>query len=172
MVHARDRLRRNDSGATVLLIDDAFAPLTDAILAEARWISAVIHMGDSSTPADMIAYEHLVERTAPIPEYGGSGEDLAGIFYTGGTTGFPKGVMLSHRALWASAAAVNGQVPIHTRDSVCLHAAPLFHIGGFSYSMMSFLVGARQAIIPAFAPEHVLATIEEHRVTGVMLVRL
>jgi acyl-CoA synthetase (AMP-forming)/AMP-acid ligase II len=57
-----------------------------------------------------------------------------------GSLPIPKGVMLSHRALWASAAAVNGLVPILTRDSVCLHAAPLSHIAGFSPSMMSFLV--------------------------------
>jgi acyl-CoA synthetase (AMP-forming)/AMP-acid ligase II len=80
----------NDSGASVLLVDDTFAALATSIRAEIASVIAVIHMGDGVTPAGMMSYELLVENSASVPDAGRTGEDLAGIFYTGGTTGFPK----------------------------------------------------------------------------------
>jgi acyl-CoA synthetase (AMP-forming)/AMP-acid ligase II len=160
----------NDSGARFLLVDEMFAALAASIRSEIASVSAVIHMGDGATPAGMMSYEHLIESSVPFPDAGRTGEDLAGIFYTGGTTGFPKGVMLSHRSLWASAAGALSLIPTLTRDSVCLHAAPMFHIADFAHTMLSLLVGAQHVIIPTFTPEHVLAAIQEHRVTGILLV--
>ena len=56
---------------------------------------------------------------------------MAGIFYTGGTTGFPKGVMQSHSAIWASGM---GSLPMFgmTRESRYLHVAPMFHMADFA----------------------------------------
>ena len=84
----------NDSGATVLLIDDAFVSMAKSILAGEHSVREVIYMGETSAPTGMAPYEQLIERSAPIPDTVRTGADLAGIFYTGGTTGFPKGVML------------------------------------------------------------------------------
>jgi acyl-CoA synthetase (AMP-forming)/AMP-acid ligase II len=159
----------NDSGATVLLIDDAFASMAGPILAQACAVREVIHMGEASAPAGMRQYEELIERSAPIPDDGRTGPDLAGIFYTGGTTGFPKGVMLSHGSLWASAAAASTFVP-RIPDAVVLHAAPMFHLAAFGGVMGALLTGARHVIIPRFDPGVVLETIEHHKVNSVALV--
>lgn len=160
----------NDSGATFLLVDDMFAAPAVSIRSEIASVNAVIHTGDGATPAGMMSYEHLIESSAPLADAGRTGEDLAGIFYAGGTTGFPKGVMLSHRSLWASAAATHSLIPTLTRDSICLHAAPMFDIDDFAHTMLSLLVGAQHVIVPTLTPEDVLAAIEEHRVTGILLV--
>jgi acyl-CoA synthetase (AMP-forming)/AMP-acid ligase II len=159
----------NDCGASVLLIDDAFLKLAPAILAEARAVRTVIHMGDGAPPPGMESYEGLIARSAAVSDAGRAGEDLAGIFYTGGTTGFPKGVMLPHRGLWASAAAMIDSVGI-TRDSFYLHAAPMFHLADGAMTMGMLGVGGSHAIIPAFNPEHVLAAAERYRVTHLLLV--
>ena len=159
----------NDCGASVLLIDDAFLKLAPAILAEATAIRAVIHMGDGPPPAGMDGYEALVARSTPVADAGRGGEDLAGIFYTGGTTGFPKGVMLPHRSLWASAAAMTDSVGID-RESLYLHAAPMFHLADGAMTMSMLGVGGTHAIIPAFNPEHVLAAVERYRVSHLLLV--
>ncbi|HYM04429.1 MAG TPA: long-chain fatty acid--CoA ligase [Stellaceae bacterium] len=159
----------NDSGAVVLLVDDAFSKMAAPILAESKSIRAVIHIGDATAPAEMIGYERLIERSAPVADAGRGGEDLAGIFYTGGTTGFPKGVMLPHRGLWASAAALVGSVAIR-HDSIYLHAAPMFHLADGAMTMATLLAGSSHVMIPAFNPEHVLAAIERHRVSHILLV--
>ncbi|HUH83585.1 MAG TPA: AMP-binding protein, partial [Stellaceae bacterium] len=159
----------NDCGASVLLIDDAFLKLAPAILAETPAIRSVIHLGDGPPPDGMEGYEALIARSSPVPDAGRGGEDLAGIFYTGGTTGFPKGVMLPHRGLWASAAAMIDSVGID-RDSLYLHAAPMFHLADGAMTMGMLGVGGSHAIIPAFNPEQVLAAAQRYRVTHLLLV--
>jgi acyl-CoA synthetase (AMP-forming)/AMP-acid ligase II len=159
----------NDSGAHVLLIDEEFVPMASAILGEARSVREVICVGEARAPAGMMSYEHLIERSAPIPDAARTGGDLAGIFYTGGTTGFPKGVMLTHGSLWASAAAGVTLVPM-APDTATLHAAPMFHLAGFGGVMMALLTGARHVIIPRFDPGLVLESIERNKVTTVLLV--
>jgi acyl-CoA synthetase (AMP-forming)/AMP-acid ligase II len=159
----------NDSGAGILLIDDVFAPMAGSILAGARSVREVIYMAGSPAPPGMTLYEDLIERTAPIPDAGRTGSDLAGIFYTGGTTGFPKGVMLSHSSLWASAAAASTLVP-RIADAAVLHAGPLFHLAAFGGVMAALLLGSRHVIVSRFDPALVLEAIERNKVTNIALV--
>ena len=111
----------------------------------------------------------MIEGQPPLPDRAHTGEDMAGIFYTGGTTGFSKGVMLSHRSLWASAMsffAINAPTP----EPVMLHAAPMFHLADVALIMSGIITGGVQAVIPFFSAEGVLAAIERHRVTDMLLV--
>jgi len=160
----------SDSGARVLFVDDTFGAQAASFRAEISSVRVIIHMGDAAASAGMISYEHLIESSVPFPDAGRTGEDLAGIFYTGGTTGFPKGVMLAHRSLFASANSIKGLLPALTRDATFLHAAPMFHIADFASTMLALLVGAENAIIPSFSAERVLTAIQEHSVTDILLV--
>jgi long-chain acyl-CoA synthetase len=94
--------------------------------------------------------------------------DLAGIFYTGGTTGRSKGVMLSHGNLMAN--ALNGLAEFPASGELAyLHAAPMFHLANAGAMYMMLLRGGANVMIPAFTPEGVLAIIEKERVTDVVL---
>jgi acyl-CoA synthetase (AMP-forming)/AMP-acid ligase II len=159
----------NDSGATVLFIDDAFLTQMARLGGEVGALRSVIYIGDAAAPAGLVGYEALIEAHSPLPDAGRCGEDLAGIFYTGGTTGFPKGVMLSHRSLWSSAMA---SLAVYERSpqTVMLHAAPMFHLADFSLTIAGTITGDAHAIVPFFTPEGVLAAIERFRVTNVLLV--
>ncbi|HKS51253.1 MAG TPA: AMP-binding protein, partial [Pseudonocardiaceae bacterium] len=90
-------------------------------------------------------------------------------FYTGGTTGFPKGVMLSHANLITSAlgALTTGTFGAGGRF---LAAAPMFHMGGLIPILSAFITGGTHVAVPRFDPVAVMRAIECHRVTDTVLI--
>ena len=81
----------DDCDTRILLVDDNFAPLMPEILKLSRSLQTLIHLGDGPAPQNMLSYEALVADSSPVEDAMRSGDDLAGVFYTGGTTGSPKG---------------------------------------------------------------------------------
>jgi acyl-CoA synthetase (AMP-forming)/AMP-acid ligase II len=159
-----------DSGTTVLLVDDAFAPLAPTLREQVDSLVAVVHCGDGPLPEGLLSYEELVSSHDPVPDAERSGDDLAGVFYTGGTTGFPKGVMLSHANLVTSALGAMASGELVGRGSVLLHAAPMFHLADLAAWTAQVLQGGTHVMVPFFEPTAVLAAVEEHRVTDMLLV--
>jgi long-chain acyl-CoA synthetase len=98
-----------------------------------------------------------------------SEDDLAGIFYTGGTTGGAKGVMLRHRALVSN--AMHLQVALPFEPETCfLLVAPMFHLAGTIAVLASVWHGARQVVMRAFDAGAVLDLVESERVTATQVV--
>lgn len=157
----------NDSGAQILFVDRNFVPMLDAIRAEAKDVTTVIYIGDDAAPEGTLSFEDLVASHAPCADAMRKDEDLAGLFYTGGTTGFPKGVMLPHRALWYNTVTICGRV---ASNAVWLHAAPMFHLADFNSNTVMAALGGCNTYIPSFAPEATLKAIETHQVTDTILV--
>ena len=94
---------------------------------------------------------------------------MAAIFYTGGTTGLPKGALLTHRNLTANALHVIGMTRLTWRDRY-LYAAPQFHIadGALAYSLT--WVGGTHVFVPAFDPRRVVEALEDEAITVTLLV--
>ena len=160
-----------DSGSRTLLVDDTFAPMLPALREACPELSAVIHAGDGPAPDGAESYEDLIRAADPIEDVRRGGDDLAGVFYTGGTTGLPKGVMLSHANLgtsWLGLAA--GAAHLSAPDSFTLHVAPMVHLADLTSWGLTLQAGGTQVILPAFEPRAVLAAIAEHRVTEALLV--
>jgi acyl-CoA synthetase (AMP-forming)/AMP-acid ligase II len=88
--------------------------------------------------------------------------------YTSGTTGVPKGVMLSNRNFDALAKAAD--LMAYGPEAVTLLAMPFFHIGGAGPGLLGLYSGARNVIVPEFEPVAVLDTLERERVTTAFLV--
>jgi len=100
-----------------------------------------------------------------------SPDDLAWMFYTSGTTGMPKGAMLTHRNLLAMTMNFYADIaPGFTPKDVILHAAPLSHGSGL-YGLPNIGKGATNIILAtkSFDPEVVCQTIEKHRVTNMFV---
>jgi len=157
-----------DSGAEFLFIDDRFAPVLEALKGRMRNIPQVIYLGDGRLPSGMLAYDGLLAGD-PVTNEGGGDAELAGIFYTGGTTGKAKGAMLSHRNLVTNAANIIAAFG-YDADSIYLHAAPMFHAADNASTLAITMLGGVHVFISAFDPADLLAAIERDRVTHGLLV--
>jgi len=159
----------DDSDTKVLLVDDAFVPLVDDIKAKSKSLKTLIYTGRGATPEGMLNYDQLVDSAIPIEDKVRRGDDLLGVFYTGGTTGFPKGVMITHNSVMASSMAfiAEGLSPYGTR---MMDVAPLFHVAGWSVMLTSMIRGNMQIVVPMFEPGAVLAVIEQYKVNSTILV--
>ena len=160
----------NDSGSRVLFVDDGFTEAVPRLLAECPAVVAVVYCGDGATPTGMRAYEELVAGSDPVPDVRAGGDTLAALLYTGGTTGSPKGVMVSHRGLVTS--TLGTQV---TRQSAVpggcqLVSAPMFHIAALTGWLAQLTVGGTVVFLPGFTVAGVLDAVVRHGVTSIGLV--
>lgn len=158
-----------DSGSSVLLFDDAFSAQAEQLLASIPALEQAIYIGDAQCPDWANDVESLIAQTEAMPASGRGEREMAGIFYTGGTTGFPKGVMQSHTGIWASAL---GSLPTFqmTRASRYLHVAPMFHMADLAGGMGATVSAAENVILQSFDPAAVMATIAREGVTHVLMV--
>lgn len=159
----------DDCDTSILIVDDHFLRLVEGIRATAKRTPIFIHAGDTDTPESMLSFERLIAASSPIEDAGRGGDDLATVMYTGGTTGFPKGVMQSHLNIWSACIQRMAETPPLSNSSV-LHAAPLFHCAAMARAVTQFIAGERHVIIPTFDPGEVLQTVERESVAELLLV--
>ncbi len=159
----------NDSGTEILCLDDAFAGTLEALEGQLDSVREVIYLGDQDVPAGMTGFEAALADGEAVEDALKGGDDLAGIFYTGGTTGKAKGVMLSHTNLVAN--NLNCVASFGFKYGMqWLHAAPMFHIADGLEVFGVTMVAGIHVFIPGFTPEATLEAIQSHRITHTLLV--
>ena len=114
-----------------------------------------------------IWFQDVLRRNTVLAPVDVAPADLAVLQYTGGTTGVPKGAMLSHRALVANVVqclAWNGARVAAGRPECGLAVMPFFHVYGLTVVMnYAVLSGGAMILIPRFELHHILASIQKHR---------
>ncbi|MEJ8847609.1 long-chain-fatty-acid--CoA ligase [Variovorax rhizosphaerae] len=155
-----------DSAPTLFLVDQDFVELARKLPGfDPR---RTVYMGDDAQ-AGLVSYESLIADHAPLPERASQGEAMAAIIYTGGTTGFPKGVMLSHDNLVLATVTFAMECP-YEQDTVFLHVAPMFHLAALS-SMFSYTsAGATHVVAPRFDPALICNMIASEKVNMTLMV--
>ena len=159
-----------DSGSAVLFYHHEFEPLVNSIKKDPTAVRHyVLAEGASLDGIEATPYEELVQRAGARPATEWHEDDLAAIYYTGGTTGLPKGVMLTHKNLVTNAFQVSLSLG-YGPDDIYLHAAPMFHVADGASTFGITMVGGAHAHVRTFDPRRTLEVIAREKVTSTLLV--
>lgn len=160
----------NEAECKVLVVDDTFAMMLPAFEGKIPTVRHIVYAAPGEAPPALLSYEAILEQAEPLTKVADrGGDDVAGIFYTGGTTGRPKGVMLTHDNIMAN--AQNGLIANRgTCDDIYLHSAPMFHLADCSATFGLTLAGAVHAFIPFYEPTRMMEAIQKHRVTLALMI--
>jgi fatty-acyl-CoA synthase len=162
----------NHAGDTVLFVDASLWPILAPIRRELRTVRRIVIMPDGPVPAEagLVEYEGLLAEATPLDAWPRLDENAAaGMCYTSGTTGHPKGVVYSHRAIFlhSMAVAMVDTLAINERD-VILHVVPMFHANAWCVPFAGVMVGATQIFGgPHPQPRDIVELIQRERVTFV-----
>ncbi|HVE28277.1 MAG TPA: long-chain-fatty-acid--CoA ligase [Sporichthya sp.] len=140
-----------DSGAEIVFVGAEFLPILDQIREKLTAVREVVVVGAAEGASDQ--YEALLASATPAELAGAEPADTALILYTSGTTGFPKGAMLTHANLVAHSDGLQPEFRT-TPDDRYLLAMPLFHVGGTCPGLACVQVGCPITITREATPEH------------------
>jgi fatty-acyl-CoA synthase len=161
----------NDAGTSFLFADQDFAQIVNVVVPQLEHTPSIVWLTGRPQGADGPLYDDILEAAspAPPPEREFDENDVAELFYTSGTTGRPKGVMLTYRNLTLHALGCLATLPVTDRD-VQLHTIPLFHVNGWGTPQYLTAVGGTHVMMRRFDPGQVLRLIEQEGVTRFLAV--
>lgn len=157
-----------DGGFDTLIFDEEhYAGLAAELQSRAPGLRHLVAIG---TGGPGVSLQSLAspQTARPLVAPAVDPEDIARIAYSGGTTGKPKGILMSHRAIMTSALIqlVEWEWPSEIRHLVC---APLSHAGASVLTALLVKNGS-MVVLPGFDPVKVMEAIERHRITSVLMV--
>jgi long-chain acyl-CoA synthetase len=156
-----------DAQAEVVIVGSEFFDHLAKVEAELPSVSTIVAIGDHDrwTP-----YDAWVDaQPADDPGVEVASQDVAFQLYTSGTTGLPKGVMLTNANFFDGIDGVSGQWRF-TDDSVSLAMMPMFHIAGAGWSMVGLFHGCRTVVMRDVDPAAILRAIPEYGITNAFMV--
>ncbi|WP_066018450.1 long-chain-fatty-acid--CoA ligase [Endozoicomonas atrinae] len=157
-----------DCQAGTLLVDRSFADRIATLKPKLPALKQVIYMDDGEPPHDFISFDPLLSST-PASDAGRANDDLAAIYYTGGTTGRSKGVMLSHQNLVSNTLQAGNFIKVSDNERI-LHVAPMFHIADGVMINSCAMVAGSNYFLPSFEPVAFMKMVEEHKIQRMLVV--
>ena len=158
----------NDSGAKILITSSRFYEIVRELKDLGCGIQKILCTGDDKKtgPSDSFVYEEVIkikyDSMPTVPDLPDT--ETAHLYYTSGTTGNPKGVMLSHKNVCTHSLAAIAELHLTDRDH-WIHAAPLFHLADAWAAFAVTWVGGKHVLVPDFNPPEVLNLIEKEKIT-------
>ncbi len=159
----------DDAGARLLLANRCFGEQVARLTSSPQQLEGLLWCGDGDAPALPLPAEDLEQAVAaeldgPLEPAAVEADALAHLYYTSGTTGRPKGVMLTHGNVCHHALGAVAELGLRDRD-VWGHIAPMFHLADAWATVAMTLVGGRHVMVPRFGPRAALRAIEQGGVT-------
>ncbi|HUR75297.1 MAG TPA: long-chain-fatty-acid--CoA ligase [Sporichthya sp.] len=142
-----------DSGAEIIFVGAEFVPVLEQVRDQLPALREVVVVGSSDAAADQ--YGPLIADASPVDLAGAEPDDTALILYTSGTTGFPKGAMLTHFSLLAQSDQLVEYFRTGHSDRYLL-AMPMFHVGGTCPGIACVYMGTPMTVTREATPEHLL----------------
>lgn len=158
-----------DSEVRLLVVDDANLELSMQVAARQKIQLPTIYAGEGGCPRELACYETLIGNARSAEHRARSERGVFAIFYTGGTTGRSKGVMVSHENIIASTTASLAE-RLFSEDTVYLNAMPTFHLSSAWPIVATVMTGAKSIIQPNVQAEEMLRAIARERITEIFLV--
>ncbi len=157
----------NDAGCCALIYHEAFAEAVAQFRGGLTALKECIVIGAHAADANDTPWPQLIETDTPVPAINiDPDNDVAAILYTSGTTGRPKGAMLTHRNLTSNVASVQQVLKIMPGEDCFLVVLPMFHAFAATAGMLLPLLSAcRFAPVPKFDPKLVMDTISANSAT-------
>lgn len=155
-----------DSSPRFLMLGEGCEALAEPMAAACGTMPII--MGEMRG-SGVLSTEAMIESCDPMEDNCGQGRELCAIFYTGGTTGRPKGVMLSHAGLMFSFFAVHTTVPLPP-DPIFLHLPPMFHVAGTGAVIATTMFCGTHVVLPNFNPAAAVEAVSTERVNVALLV--
>ena len=152
-----------DSGSKAVIFDPEFAPIIDEIKKDLNSVRHFIRTGLDKSPG-IHSFEELLREKGNPPAVNVDEEDLNSIFYTSGTTGRPKGAMMSHRNIIHNIISVSRVIgiPEDVKQLICI---PLFHVMGCnSQLLVGVYLGGTSVIMKAYRTDDAMALIEREKI--------
>jgi acyl-CoA synthetase (AMP-forming)/AMP-acid ligase II len=158
-----------DSEACLLISSERFSESVESLAEMKLDLNQVIWTGpgvETSASFDSVHYEDALrgEKAVAPPLPSISDDDVVHLYYTSGTTGRPKGVMLSHKNVCVHALAAVAELKLGDYDN-WIHVAPLFHLADAWATFAITWVGGKHVVVPDFDPPLILSVMQQERVT-------
>ncbi|SDX95775.1 fatty-acyl-CoA synthase [Salimicrobium album] len=173
MVSLNTRLKPEDyrfildhSGSKVLFVDYELVPLIEPIVEQLDTVEHIIVHGEEEDKNGMPGYENWLASfpDSDFPRADVKENDTATLLYTSGTTGNPKGVMLTHRNNYLHALSIQHHLRVSDQDKL-IHILPMFHVNGWGSPFYYTANGATQIMQKKVIPEEILEKARKHNAT-------
>ena len=188
-VESELRYMFTDADLVALVYDRQFAPLVGVVLPDAPGVRGTVVIGEETgngpaSPAPGAPYEEALAGASPERDFGPRSGDDVYLLYTGGTTGYPKGVLWRQEDVWRT---LGGGIDFVTGEPLAdewaqsrstangpglvkLCAAPLIHGSAQWTALMSFFTGDTVVLLAQFDPDEVWRAVQRHKVNVLVVV--
>lgn len=159
-----------NSDSEIIIIDEEYVDLILSIKDKLVKLKSIVVVSNNKLPSELISYESVIaENASYLPCESLTGNDTSFIMYTSGTTGTPKGAVLSHKNIHMNAMNLIYSSRSRTGESNLI-TPPQFHIAGLLLTIKSVLTSGKTVLLQEFDPVRILTELEKEKINVIFLV--